>query len=714
MEDQDGNMGFNESGEYKKTFIYFGIGTGSMRVLQGAKIWANKGLLAKAKGNILSMEIVRDHSGNTLRVSQSRFYNGKLVQTLLEEHSILLLEGSLSGDCDVKKMVKWSCIYAVGSQEYQMVCTRLDIASIDVGMLDKFDRGLQTDVQVFVNFDYAMKRSINCCGNLTKYHTVKNMWDALVITYNSERDKLQTFNLHVKANDIKQNNSPKIWTGAIIGRGTERQGLYYVDEYNGQGERECIDTLSWLKYVTYEEGRNHRTQSEDPNVSVAQEAPNLIPKVSNTHSSPISEPVETTNNTSWQEQENFPIKEDTSKRYALPPRENRGVLPKRYSPEKMSKGSRYPIANIAKGNLSEEAKAFALSMYFDEIPTNTEQALKLKHWKDAIEEEIKDLIKNNTWEKRGLPPEKKTVKCRWVFTIQYKPDGTMERYKARLVAKGYTQTYGIDYSETFSPVAKINTIRVLIFVAANKGWPLQEFDVKNAFLHEELKEEIYMEAPHGSRTVLEKEKYTFKKIPLWIKTRGNLTTCLIIYVDDMIITGNGKEEITKLKKKLFTEFEMKDLGRLKYFSGIKVIRSKQWIIMYQKKYVLDLLSEISMVDCKLANTPMIRGNLTTYLIIYVDDMIITGNGKEEITKLKKKLFTEFEMKDLGRLKYFSGIKVIRSKQWIIMYQKKYVLDLLSEISMVDCKLADTPMIVNQKLHMEKKHAWLTKEDTNEW
>ncbi|GJR15532.1 hypothetical protein Tco_0798184 [Tanacetum coccineum] len=85
-----------------------------------------------------------------------RIHNEKLVQTLLKGHSILLLEGSLSGDCDVEKNGKWSCIYAVGSQEYQMVCTRLDIASADVGMLDKFDRGLQTDVQVFVDFDYAM------------------------------------------------------------------------------------------------------------------------------------------------------------------------------------------------------------------------------------------------------------------------------------------------------------------------------------------------------------------------------------------------------------------------------------------------------------------------------------------------------------------------------------------------------------------------------
>ncbi|GJS33660.1 hypothetical protein Tco_0532042 [Tanacetum coccineum] len=112
-----------------------------------AEIWVTKGLLVKAKGNVLGGKC-------------TWFYNRKLVQTLLEGHSIQSLEGSLSGDCDVEKNGKWSCIYAVGSQEYQMVCTRLDIASADVGMLDKFDRGLQTDVQVFVDFDYAMGRSI--------------------------------------------------------------------------------------------------------------------------------------------------------------------------------------------------------------------------------------------------------------------------------------------------------------------------------------------------------------------------------------------------------------------------------------------------------------------------------------------------------------------------------------------------------------------------
>ncbi|GKF27012.1 hypothetical protein Tco_0082906 [Tanacetum coccineum] len=114
----------------------------TMMAITGSIHQATKGLLDKEKGNVLGIEIVRDQSGNTLRVLQSRFYNEKLVQTLLEGHSILSLEGSLSGDCDVEKNGKWSCIYAVGSQEYQVVCTRPDIASVSVDMSDGFDRGL--------------------------------------------------------------------------------------------------------------------------------------------------------------------------------------------------------------------------------------------------------------------------------------------------------------------------------------------------------------------------------------------------------------------------------------------------------------------------------------------------------------------------------------------------------------------------------------------
>nr|GEX23021.1 putative RNA-directed DNA polymerase [Tanacetum cinerariifolium] len=221
-----------------------------------------------------------------------------------------------------------------------------------------------------------------------------------------------------------------------------------------------------------------------------------------------------------------------------------------------------------------------------------------------MDDEMKALKKNKTWDQCALPQEKKPVRCRWIFTLKYKPDGTVERYKARLVAKGHTQTYGIDYSETFSPVAKIDTIRVLLSVASNQGWPLHQFDVKNAFLHEELKEEVYMEAPPGfSENFKPREACRLKKSLYGIKQK-NCVTCLIIYVDDMVITENDEEEIKRQKEGLFAEFKMKDLGNLKYFLGIEVLRSPKGIFMWQKKYILDLLAEIGMINCKPADTPM--------------------------------------------------------------------------------------------------------------
>ena len=153
-----------------------------------------------------------------------------------------------------------------------------------------------------------------------------------------------------------------------------------------------------------------------------------------------------------------------------------------------------------------------------------------------------------------------------------------------------------------------DTIRVLFSIAANKEWPLHQFDVKNAFLHGELEEEVYMEHPPGftwdsnkvcrlkksiyglkqsprawfGRFTIAMKKYGFKQSnsdhTLFLKRRGSLVTCLIIYVDDMIVIGNDEEEMRRLKEN-FMEFEMKDLGRLKYFLGIEVLRSKQGIFI---------------------------------------------------------------------------------------------------------------------------------------
>lgn len=131
------------------------------------------------------------------------------------------------------------------------------------------------------------------------------------------------------------------------------------------------------------------------------------------------------------------------------------------------------------------------------IPNSVQKALLDLKWKDAMNEEMTSLQKNETWELVDLLPRKKPVGCQWIYTVKYKADGTIERFKTRLVVKGYTQIYAINYTETFALVAKINIVRDLLSLAGNLDWPLQQFVVKNAFLHGELTKEVYMDLPPG-------------------------------------------------------------------------------------------------------------------------------------------------------------------------------------------------------------------------
>ncbi|KAL6134532.1 hypothetical protein ACLB2K_066763 [Fragaria x ananassa] len=120
-------------------------------------------------------------------------------------------------------------------------------------------------------------------------------------------------------------------------------------------------------------------------------------------------------------------------------------------------------------------------------------------WQAAMDFELQALQANDTWSLTTLPVGKKPIGCRWVYKIKHKSDGSIERYKARLVAQGFTQLEGIDYQDTFSPTAKIIIVRCLLALAVARRWPLHQMDVNNAFLHDDLQEEIYMSLPPGLR-----------------------------------------------------------------------------------------------------------------------------------------------------------------------------------------------------------------------
>ena len=140
--------------------------------------------------------------------------------------------------------------------------------------------------------------------------------------------------------------------------------------------------------------------------------------------------------------------------------------------------------------LSKNHRAFLSKISQLFVPRNIQEDLDDPNWKLAVMEEMNGLRRSGTWEIVNLPRDKKTVGCKWVFTVKCKSDGSIERYKARLVAKGFTRTYGIDYQETFGLVAKINSIRVLLSLAINFNWPLYQLDVKNVFLNGDLEEEF--------------------------------------------------------------------------------------------------------------------------------------------------------------------------------------------------------------------------------
>lgn len=232
-----------------------------------------------------------------------------------------------------------------------------------------------------------------------------------------------------------------------------------------------------------------------------------------------------------------------------------------------------------------------------------------------MELELKALEDNATWEVTELPPHKKAIACKWVYRVKYKANGEIERYKARLVAKGFNQIHGIDYFESFSPVAKTVTVRLLFAIGAAKKWQIHQVVVNNAYLQRHIDEEIFMLPPQGYNGAksgqvckLVKSLYGLKQAGRqWHKeitskllnfsfNRSKNDYCLfikrlnednyialLIYVDDILIMGPSQEHIQGVKDFLHTLFTIKDMGTAKYFVGVEVAQLKNGTFFYHKQ-----------------------------------------------------------------------------------------------------------------------------------
>ncbi|KAE8666843.1 hypothetical protein F3Y22_tig00112490pilonHSYRG00048 [Hibiscus syriacus] len=274
-------------------------------------------------------------------------------------------------------------------------------------------------------------------------------------------------------------------------------------------------------------------------------------------------------------------------------------------------------------------------LFADCEPVSFQEAVQEKKWRDAMDEEIKAIEKNDTWELTSLPKGHKAIGVKWVYKTKQNAKGEIERHKARLVAKGYSQKAGIDYDEVFAPVARLETIRLIISLAAQNKWKIQQMDVKSAFLNGVLEEELYIQQPSGYEVKghedkvlkLKKALYGLKQAPrawnsridkyfqengfnkcpyehaLYIKIKDEDILIVCLYVDDLIFTGSNPSMFNEFKDVMMKEFEMTDMGLMAYYLGIEVKQQNDGIFISQESYAKEILKKFKMENCKPISTP---------------------------------------------------------------------------------------------------------------
>lgn len=298
---------------------------------------------------------------------------------------------------------------------------------------------------------------------------------------------------------------------------------------------------------------------------------------------------------------------------------------------------RYGITNICIADKVDDASGLSLEEAL--------QGLEKAHWKQAMTDELKSFEENEAWELVSVPDKASIVKCKWVLKKKYDSENNV-RYRARLVAKGFTQKLGVDYEETFSPVVRHTTLRLLFALAVRLGLDISHLDVTTAFLNGFLEETIYMQIPEG------------------------------------FIGGNTDGKVLKLKRAIY---------------GLKQ-SSRAW---YRR--VDDCLVQSGYIRSKLEPCLYVNSSngLKTIIALYVDDFFLFSNDEQETKRIKQVLSSQFKLKDLGQVKQCLGMNVNIDKQnnVITLDQESYIDQLLHKFNMTESKVAETPM--EEKLNLEK-------------
>lgn len=290
---------------------------------------------------------------------------------------------------------------------------------------------------------------------------------------------------------------------------------------------------------------------------------------------------------------------------------------------------------LSQARFSVGHAAFLAAITASNDPKSYREAFLDDIWNDSMTDEYTALEANHTWDVTSLPPGKKAIACQWLYKTKFDAQGNETRKKSRLVACGNRQREGLDYTDTFVPVAKPTTVRLFLKLAATHKWELHQMDVCNAFLHGDLKEEVYMKMPPRFQDLdltkvcrLRKSIYGLKQSPrCWFEKlstalksygfkqsradyshfyfiKGDISLHILIYVDDFIIACNDLSTLHCFKNYLHQCFHMKDLGKLKYFLGIEVARNEDGIFLSQRKYALDLITDAGLLESKPSSVPI--------------------------------------------------------------------------------------------------------------